>query len=140
MNWKDAEGRGWETRIDVLKLKKIKESLGVNLMDCISGNLLEELSTDVSRLVDVLYILHKEQSDERKLTDEDFALGLYGDALEDATQAFISALVDFCPSRQRTLLKLAMDKAKAEQDAAYEKLVGSLETSSTLPSSESPDK
>ena len=135
--WKDSQGREWNCTLDVLKLKKVKESLGINLMDCVAGNLLEELSTDVVKLVDVLYVLHQDQCEKRKLTDEDFAKGLFGDHLEEATAAFVDAIVDFCPSRQRQLLTLAMKKAKQEQDEAFEKIIGSLETKSTEESSKS---
>lgn len=138
-NWKDAQGREWCCSIDVLKLKKVKESLGINLMDCVAGNLLEELSTDIVKLVDVLYVLHQDQCESRKLTDEDFAKGLFGDALEDATKAFVDAIVDFCPARQRKLLTLAMEKAKKEQDEAFAKIIGSLEKISTEESSKSPE-
>jgi hypothetical protein len=77
-----------------------------------------ELVGDPVDFVDALYLIVKPQADKAGVTDEAFGELLVGDIFENATTAFVEALVDFFPSRQRRILRTLLTKARAEQEAA----------------------
>lgn len=130
MLWKNANGVQFDCIINVASMKRVKESLGLNLMDCVSGDLMSKLSTDPCLLVDVLYVLHKPQCDSKSITDEQFGEGLFGDALEQASKAFTDALVEFFPTKQAKLMRLAMDRAEKEAEEAFRQAEEAIENGS----------
>ena len=55
------------------------------------------------------------------MTDDDFGSALAGDAISEATRAFLDELVDFFPGARRLFLRKAVDLARtceAEGEAA----------------------
>jgi hypothetical protein len=108
-SFKDKEGREWTIDITVSAIKRVRSALQVNLLDIVEGQLLEELENPVL-LVDVLYVLCREQCEARKISDEDFGRGMAGDAIDRATSAFLADLSDFFPSGKRQLLSQALEK------------------------------
>ena len=121
MLWKNANGKQFDCVINIASMKRVKETLQLNLMECVSGDLMQRLSIDPCLLVDVLYVLHRPQCEMMGISDEQFGEGLFGDALDAASKAFTDALVEFFPTKQAKLMRLAMDKAEQEAEEAFQK-------------------
>jgi len=109
-SFKDNAGRNWTVHIDVGAVKAVRDVLDVDLMDVVEGKLLEQLATDPVLLVDVLYVLCRDQADSQNVSDVDFGRAIAGDVIDMAVDAFLEALVGFFPSRRRQLLAKARDK------------------------------
>ena len=119
--WKDAEGHAYETKITVAEIRDVKTELGINLMDIATGDLLQRISEDVVLLCDILYIINRSQAKEHGIDDAQFGRNLYGDALEDATRAFMGELINFFPNqRTRALLTKAMTMGQERMDKALD--------------------
>ena len=119
--WKDAEGHAYETRITVAEVRDVKTELGINLMDIATGDLLQRISEDVILLCDILYVINRSQAKEYGIDDVQFGRNLYGDALEEATRAFMEEMINFFPNqRTRQLLTKAMTKGQERMDKALD--------------------
>lgn len=126
--WKDAEGHAYETRITVAEVRDVKTELGINLMDIATGDLLQKISEDVILLCDILYVINRSQAKEYGIDDAQFGRNLYGDALEEATRAFMEEMINFFPNqRTRQLLTKAMTKGQERMDKALDLAEKSLE-------------
>ena len=126
--WKDAEGHAYETRITVAEVRDVKTALGINLMDIATGDLLQRISEDVVLLCDILYVINRSQAKEYGIDDVQFGRNLYGDALEEATRAFMEEMINFFPNqRTRQLLTKAMTKGQERMDKALDLAEKSLE-------------
>lgn len=82
--------------------------VSVNLASAVGGDIVARLADDPILLCDVLYVLCRQQAEERKITDEDFGRGLAGDALGEATKAMLAELADFFREPQRSAVKEAV--------------------------------
>ena len=119
--WKDAEGHAYETKITVAEIRDVKTELGINLMDIATGDLLQRISEDVILLCDILYVINRSQAKEYGIDDAQFGRNLYGDALEEATRAFMEEMINFFPNqRTRQLLTKAMTKGQERMDRALD--------------------
>ena len=126
--WKDSQGHEYKTQITVAEVRELKNTLGINLMEFATGELMQKLSEDVCLLCDVLYVIHHEQARNYGITDADFGRNLYGDALEAATQAFVEEAINFFPNEKtRNLLNKAMTLGQERMDKAMEKAEKELE-------------
>ena len=126
--WKDAEGHAYETKITVAEIRDVKTELGINLMDIATGDLLQKISEDVILLCDILYVINRSQAKEYGIDDAQFGRNLYGDALEEATHAFMEEMINFFPNqRTRQLLTKAMTKGQERMDKALDLAEKSLE-------------
>jgi len=126
----DATGRNWTITINVAALKKVKALVGVNLLELLDNNLegLSELLSDVVKLVDILYVLCKDQADALGVSDEDFGRALGGDSLEQAVDAFLEELVDFFPNRRaREALRKMLSKGKTITEKAMQQALEKIE-------------
>jgi len=113
--FKDNAGRTWTVTLNVWAVKKVRDLLGVDLLD-LGGDakddngLLYRLIADPVLLVDVLYVVCKEQADGANVTDEQFGRAMAGDAIDGATKAFLEELADFTPSpRDRARARKVID-------------------------------
>ena len=126
--WKDAEGHAYETKITVAEIRDVKTELGINLMDIATGDLLQRISEDVILLCDILYVINRSQAKGYGIDDAQFGRNLYGDALEEATHAFMEEMINFFPNqRTRQLLTKAMTKGQERMDKALDLAEKSLE-------------
>lgn len=94
----DTAGRTWLVDLTIGAARRVKNLLGVNLLDPAGGDppLITRLHTDLELLFDVIFVTVKPQADALKLTDEQFAEAMGGDAAYSAYRAFMGgALVDF---------------------------------------------
>lgn len=113
--FKDKDGLTWNIAVDAPSIKAVKQQTGVLITDIVSGGEgATAFWTDLPLMVDVIYVLCKEQCDKRELSDLDFGRLLTGDVLEDASKKLVDETIDFFPNRhQRETLKKQV--AKAEQ-------------------------
>jgi hypothetical protein len=134
--FKDNADRTWSLTLSVWTVKKVRDLLGVDLLD-LGGEaatrdkpgLLFRLIADPVLLVDVLYVVCRDQADSASITDEQFGRAMGGDAIDAATRAFLEELADFTPSprdraRARKVIATTwamIDKAQDVLDAKAEK-------------------
>lgn len=97
--FQDNKGRTWTFEIHVAAVKRVKALLGIDLFELIEDGFQEfgKLVANPVRLVDVVYVLCKEEADKIQVTDEDFGRSMAGDAIEAAANAFIEEYADFFP-------------------------------------------
>ena len=118
--FKDREGREWQVVLNVFQMKRVRAALGIDLVNVIEldreGNvkveLIDRIANDPCLLVDILWVLVQDQARTLNVTDEQFGTALAGDAIENATKAFLDELVDFFPGAKRLFLKKAVDLAR----------------------------
>lgn len=140
--FRDRHGRDWTLDITVGTSRRIKSTLGINLLTLMNDNFraMNELLNDPEQLVNVLYLICKPRADTltvatpgvpggtRPFTDEDFGDALAGDSLWAATEAFQEAFLDFFPgpakasvrkmlAKSREVMGLVMAQADQEIDA-----------------------
>jgi len=112
----DNAGRVWTIAVNVATIKRVQGLLKVNLYKLLDDNFkgLGELLGDIIQLVDVLYCLCKEEAEARKVSDEDFGRAMFGDAIHQATEAFLEELIDFFPDPKvrRSLRKIIAESRK----------------------------
>ena len=105
----DAAGRTWTISLNLGTALKVKDALGVDLLQPEQGEppLLTRLGTDELLLGQVLCCLLGDQFEVHKVTEADVRAGFDGQTLLAAQTAFYEELVDFFRSRGRT------DRARA---------------------------
>ena len=116
----DNKGRVWEVELNIRQMKRVRDTLGIDLVNVISANkdgsvstdTLERVANDPILLVDILWVLCEGQAKAAGVTDDDFGSSLAGDSISDATRAFLDELVDFFPGARRLFLKKAVDLAR----------------------------
>lgn len=134
----DTKGRVWDVELNVRQMKRVRDVLGVDLVNVIQAgkdgavatDTLDRVANDPIILVDILWVLCEEQAKAAGVTDADFGSSLAGDSISEATRAFLDELVDFFPGARRLFLKKAVDLARkyeAESLGALEKALASPE-------------
>ena len=118
----DSQGRTWSVVINVSAIKRVRELLGVDLLDVANGELLSRLADDPCVLVDVLFVLCKPEADAKGVTDEDFGRGMVGVVLDEASAALMKELLDFFPSALRARALVKMIRKMGEHRAAVSEL------------------
>ncbi len=106
----DRRGRVWIVDIDNTTLRRVKALTDVRLLDALDGELITRLSNDPLLLGDVLFAICKPQADQQDVSDESFAEGLAGDAIDDACKALVDGLVAYFPESKRRLVRKAAEK------------------------------
>ena len=122
--FQDIKGEGWQLEINTTVIKRVKSLLDVNLLSLADNNfaLLDRLSTDLVLLVDVLYVVCRDQANERNITDEEFGRRMAGDQIITARDVLIEELVDFFPdARRRAMMKTVTQKARELTEAILSK-------------------
>lgn len=126
----DSLGRVWPVQINVAAVKRVQGLLGVNLYGVADEGMrgLAGLLDDPVKLVDVLYVLCRDQADAAKVSDEDFGRGLGGDSYRLAAEAFVEELADFFPDpRRRQVLRAVIAKTRQLADLAGAQALAELE-------------
>jgi hypothetical protein len=119
----DAENRSWEPEVNVVTIGRVRSALGINLLELILPNsTLADRLTDPCLLVDVLYLLCKDQADRLGVDDAAFGKAMTPDGIEDAWGTVLEGVVSFSPRGLRPAHQRVLEKAKAYQKAAAEKI------------------
>ncbi len=114
----DNKNRTWTVAVNVATVKQLRDTLNINLMEAITGDLIEKLKSDPVFLVDVLFVICKKQAEELKISDVDFGEAMAGDAISNATNAFLEDVIDFFPSLKRGPLRRAFQKCSEAEEMA----------------------
>ena len=119
--FKDCEGKNWTVKITVETIRQVRDALGVNLLDVVSqkreDHLIDRLASDPVLLVDVLYVVCKEEADKAQIDSRAFGARLAGDAVADATNALLGSLSDFFPAQRGKVLRRVLGKVGEVRDA-----------------------
>ena len=116
----ETKERVWEVELNVRQMKRVRNMLGIDLVNVIQAgkdgavatDTLDRVANDPILLVDILWVLCEGQAKAAGVTDDDFGSSLAGDSISDATRAFLDELVDFFPGARRLFLKKAVDLAR----------------------------
>ena len=116
----DTKERVWDVELNVRQMKRVRDILGIDLVNVIQAgkdgavatDTLDRVANDPILLVDILWVLCEGQAKAAGVTDDDFGSSLAGDSIADATRAFLDELVDFFPGARRLFLKKAVDLAR----------------------------
>lgn len=115
----DNAGRVWSVEVNYSSIKACRGLLGVDLLGLLDDDFagLAKLTADAIGLIDVLYVLCRDEAAKLGVTDEDFGRALRGDALEHAADAFLADLADFFPNpRVRAGLTAVIAKGRSVRD------------------------
>ena len=125
----DKAGHVWRLDLNITTIKRVKSLTGVDLLSDDYAETLVELGRDVIKLVDVLFAIAQPQTEAAGITGEQFGEGLAGDIINDATDAFINALIEFFPSeKKRRAFRAIWDKTQTAIDAGERELIAVIES------------
>lgn len=111
--FKDVNGRDWLLELDAPTIRTVRQECeGIDLADT-EGKSYQRLADNVVLLVDVLWVLCREQAAAKQTTQQMFAKAIVGQAIESATAAMLAAITDFFPPRHRQLLTTVANKNEA---------------------------
>lgn len=122
-SFKDNEGREWVVAVNVTGIKRCRGLLKIDLLGLLDDKLegLSRFLSDPIALVDVVYVLCKDQADGRGVSDEDFGRAMAGDAIARASAAFVEEYADFSQDpRLREMIRAVIAKARAMEDRVRE--------------------
>ena len=117
-NFIDSSGRVWVVDVSVTTINRVRTLTGVNLLEVIQGELIEQLSSDPILLADCLYAVCQPQAVREGVSDEAFGQSLAGDVIDRATTALLEGLIEFFPESKRRLLEKATAKYRQVQTKA----------------------
>ena len=134
----DNKGRKWDIVLNVNQMKRVRAVLGIDLVNVITldakgevkVDLIDRIANDPCLLVDILCVLTEKQAASLGVSDIQFGESLAGDAIEEATKAFLDELVDFFPGAKRLFLQKAVTLARKytlEMTSALEKALSNPE-------------
>ena len=132
----DTKERVWEVELNVRQMKRVRDVLGIDLVNVIQAgkdgavatDTIDRVANDPILLVDILWVLCEGQAKPAGVTDDDFGSSLAGDSIEEATRAFLDELVDFFPGARRLYLRKAVDLARKYERESAEVLKKVLES------------
>jgi hypothetical protein len=122
MIFKNADDVSFNVQITIKTIKDLRSVLNIDLLEG-SGQVISTLADDPVLLADVLYIICKDQAEKKNISDENFGIGLRGQAIEDAVNAFIDSFINFSPPQKAALLTRAMKKTAELKTEAMKDLV-----------------
>ena len=124
-SFKGNTGQEWAVAIDGPTIMRIRQELDPKFLkdDHEEDNTYARLDSDPALLCMVMYALCEEQCKERGFTDKQFYTQLVGDAIADATEALLKAILFFIPSQSREILKAAAEKRDRILQAGRSKIL-----------------
>jgi hypothetical protein len=114
----DNAGRIWELAINVPVMKRVQDRTGFHLGKLLNDEcaVLKEVTGDPINFCAVLFVMVEPQAKAAGIDDEAFGAALAGDAADAASDAFLKAIEDFCPSRTRPLIAALRAKGRELDD------------------------
>jgi hypothetical protein len=125
----DKEGRSWEPEVDVVTIGRVRAALKINLLELLLPNTtLPEQLNDPCLIVDVLYLLCRDEADRLGMDSDAFGRAMTPDGIEDGWDAVLEGLVLFSPRGLRAAHQKVLEKAKRFQATAAERLRTAIES------------
>jgi hypothetical protein len=124
-SFRDNKNRTWAIEINVWAVKRVRGLLNVNLTGLVDDGFekLGELMKDTITVIDVIYVLCKDEADKVGVSDEDFGKAMGGDVLAHAKDAFLEELTDFFEDRRiRESLRKVLSLSRSLQDQMMEQM------------------
>ena len=119
----DAENRSWEPEVNVVTIGRVRTALKINLLELLlPGSTLADQLSDPCLLVDILFLLCKDQADKLGIDDVAFGKAMTPDGIEDGWSSALEGVVLFSPRGLRPAHQKVLLKAKQYQAAAAEKI------------------
>jgi len=121
---KDAAGRTHSLSVNTWALKRLRDTMEIDLLDLGSAGddkseaLISRLLSDPILIVEIVHCLLAEDLVKASVSERDFFTAMTGDFIDAATQALLDEIVDFFPSpRERARAKkvLAITNAMVDQ-------------------------
>lgn len=97
--FRDALGRDWTIEFDALMLGALRDQHKIDLLD-VGGGGYTLIENDEEKLTLTLLVVCREQIEALKLTPQQFARGLSGDAYTRAYQAVVAGAANFFPGKK----------------------------------------
>ncbi|PHR99582.1 MAG: hypothetical protein COA78_24755 [Blastopirellula sp.] len=121
----DGKERKWSVSLNLGYARRIKESLGLDLMQIINGQHepIHRLVGDMELLVDVVWVLCEKQANTLNIDAMDFAEGLGGEAFDRATEALLQGIVDFFPKGKREIMQKMMARFQEKESEALDRML-----------------
>ena len=123
----DLAKRKWVVEVTVSTVERVRALTEVDLLTIDVSDLAARLVSDPVLLCNVLYSVCKPQADKEDVTDEEFGTGLGGDALDEAVEALLGAMLDFFPQRRRTVFETALEKMRRLETVAHETVMARIQ-------------
>lgn len=116
-SFKDANGRDWELRFTYAQLQRVKEKLGLDLLNLTEGpKEVYRLRFNIPVLVNLLYFCLDAKN--QGIDEEAFFAGFDGDTFDPAYEALQQEYVDFFPKSQRPAMSQTLGKMKETTEQA----------------------
>lgn len=115
--FKDANGKEWLVKLDVSTIKRIRERLNVDPVDP-EGKTYTRLGNDPVLLVDTLWVACEGQAG--GMTSEQFGQSFTGDTFQQATEALLTAILDFFHPEKRKFIQALAAKDQRIQHLGME--------------------
>lgn len=117
MIFKNADDVSFDVKITIKTIKDLRNILSIDLLET-TGKVVAQLSEDPIMLADVLYVCCKEEAEKKDISDEKFGIGLRGEAIDSAVNAFIEEFINFFPKQKAALLRRATNKSAVLKEKA----------------------
>lgn len=117
----DAKERPWELRLDAPTIMRIRQDCDPRFLlnDSPEDDTLLRMQRDPVLLCRVILLMCDKDRQQRDVSEEDFYLGVIGDAIDRATEAMLEAITFFIPRAKRELMLAGV----ARQQAMQEKII-----------------
>lgn len=128
--FKDNTGGEWEPEVNVVTIGRVRAMLDINLLELVvpESDLGQRL-TDPCLLVNVIYLLCKDQADKGEISDEEFGRLMTPppddpdfSCIEDAAQLMIEGVINFSPRGIRPAHRKVLEAARTFQKKQAEKI------------------
>lgn len=116
--YKDKASNRWDVEIDVVSIGAVRRALGINLLELfLPGSELLGKFDDPCLMVDVLYVLSREQADQRQISDVAFGRLQTPDSIHDGMMAVLDGVANFTPGELRLAYQKVVEKVRAARTA-----------------------
>ena len=129
--FRDNKGRQWTCRVDYAALRRVRDTLGINLADTAVNDkgenvILTRIASDPVLLVDVLFLVCCFRDGASTVTDDDFAESIVGDVIDDASLALLTGIAEFFPTSRRLPMLKAVEMTRAAMKEYRESMTATL--------------
>jgi len=118
--FKSSDGKTWLLHFTIGMVRRLRAEMGFDFADLQGGKALMEVGNDPEKYGQLLWVLCEKQADLAKISEEDFAESLDGDAVESSATALELAIVNFTRKSARSAVRNVMKQAATAQEAAME--------------------